>query len=87
MARSFSEAQKRIFMKFDDFDQNLGKSQKFQNFYFEKDRFPDSKSRSDCFPHLRNEITFTPRNLEIVLDTYKVHFGWLEAAVKLKSEY
>ena len=74
-------------MKLDNFDQNLGKSQKFQNFHFEKVRFPDSKSRSDCFPHLRNEVSFAPESLEIVLDTYKVHFGWLEAAVKLKSEY
>ena len=74
-------------MKSDNFDQNLGKSQNFQNFQFEKVRFPDSKSRSNCFPHLRNEVSFTPVSLEIVLDTYKVHFGWLEAAVKLKSEY
>ena len=73
-------------MKLNNFDQNLGKSQKFQNFHFEKVRFPDPKSRSDCFPHLRNEVTFTPRSLEIVLDTDKVHFGWLEAAVKLKRE-
>ena len=74
-------------MKFVNFDQNLGKSQNFQNFHFEKVRFPDPKSRSDCFPHLRIEVSFAPESLEIVLDTYKVHFGWLEAAVKLKSEF
>ena len=74
-------------MKLVNFDQNLGKWQKFQNFHFEKVRFPDPKSRSDCFPHLRNEVSFAPGSLEIVLDTYKVHFGWLEAVVKLKSEY
>ena len=87
MARSCSEAQKRIFMKLIDFDQNLAKWQKSQNFHFEEVRFPDTKSRSDCFPHLRIEVSFAPESMEIVLDTYKVHFGWLEAAVKLKSEY
>ena len=74
-------------MKLVNFDQNLAKWQKFQNFHFEKVRFPDPKSRSHCIPHLRNEVSFAPGSLEIVLDTYKVHFGWLEAAVKLKSEY
>ena len=74
-------------MKLDNFDQNLGKSQKFQNFHFEKVRFPDPKSRSDCFPHLRNEVSVAPRSLEIILDRYKVRFGWLEAAVKLESEF
>ena len=74
-------------MKLDDFAQELGQWQNFQNFHFEKVRFPDPKSRSDCFSHLRNEVSFAPESLEIVLDTYKVHFGWLEAAVKLKSEY
>ena len=74
-------------MKLDDFNQNLGKWQKFQNFHFEKVRFPDPKSRSDCFPRVQNEVCFAPESLDIVLDTYKVHFGWLEAAVKLKSEY
>ena len=74
-------------MKLDNFDQKLGKSQKFPKFHFEKVRFPDPKSRSDCFPHLRIEVSFASESLEIVLDTYKVHFGWLEAAVKLKSEY
>ena len=62
-------------MKLVDFDQNLPKSQNFQNFHFEKAGFPDPKSRSDCFPHLRNEVSFVPESLEIVLDTYKVHFG------------
>ena len=74
-------------MKLIDFDQNLGKSQNFQNFHFEKVRFPDPKSRSDCFSHLRNEVSFAAESLKTVLDTYKVHFGRLETAVKLKSEY
>ena len=64
-------------MKLVDFDQNLEKSQHFENFRFEKVRFPDPKSRSDCFPNLLpvNEIDFAPGNREIVLDTYKIHFG------------
>ena len=87
MAKICCEAKKQIFMKLIDFDQNLAKSQKSQNFHFEKVQFPEPKSRSDCFSHIRNEFNFAPESLEIVLDTYKVHFGWLEAAVKLKSEY
>ena len=74
-------------MKLCDFDQNLGKWQNFQNFHCEKFGFPDPKSRSDCFPHLRIEINFAPGSLKTVLDTYKAHFGWLEAAVKLKIEF
>ena len=74
-------------MKLVDFDQNLQKSQNLKNFHFEKTGFPDPKSRSDCFPHLRNETSFAPGSLEIVLDTYKTNFGWLEAAVKLKNEF
>ena len=62
-------------MKLDNFDKNLEKSQKFQNFHFEKVRFPDPKCRSDCFPHIRNEVNVAPGNREIFLDTYKVHFG------------
>ena len=72
-------------MKSVDFVQNLGEIANFQNFRFEQVRFPDPKSRSDCFPHLRIEVSFAPESLDIVLDTYKVHFGWLEAAVKLKA--
>ena len=74
-------------MKFVDFDQNFEKSKIFQNFHFEKVRFPAPKSRSDCFLHLWNEVSFASGSLEIVLDTYKIHFGWLEADVKLKTEY
>ena len=56
----------------------------FQNFHFEKVQFA---ARSDGFPGLRNEVSFAPGGLEIVLDIYKVHFGWLELDVKLKSEF
>ena len=87
MAISCREAQKRILIKYKDFDQNWQKSQNFQNFHFEKVRFPASKSRSNCFLHLWNEVSVAQGSLEIVLDTYKVRFGWLEAAVKLKSEF
>ena len=76
-----------IFVMFPNIGQILGKWQKFQNFHFEKVGFPAPKSRSDCFPHVQNEIIFAPEGLDIVLDTYKAHFGWLEAAVKLKREF
>ena len=55
----------------------------FQNENFEKVRFPDPKSRSDCFLHLRIEVSFAPESLKIVLNTYKVHFGCLEATANL----
>ena len=75
MARRRCEAQKRIPMKLMDFDQNLEKLQNFENFHFEKVRFPDPKSRLDRFPQLRHEVSFAPGCREIVLDIYKVHFG------------
>ena len=74
-------------MKLVDLTKMWKKSQIFKNFHCEKVRFPDPKSRSDCFPHLRNEVNFAQGSREMLLDTYKVHFGWLEAVVKLKSEY
>ena len=36
-------------MNLDNFDQNLGKWQKFQIFHFEKVRFLDPKSRTDYY--------------------------------------
>ena len=87
MATSCCKAHKRIFMKLVDFDQNLKKSQNFENFHFEKVRFPEPKSYSNCFIHLQKEVSFAPGSWEIVLDTYKVHFGRVEVAVTLKSEF
>lgn len=63
------------------------KSKIFENFHFEKVQFPAPKYCLDWFLHLWNEVICAQGSLGIVLDTYKVHFGWLEVAVKLKSEY